>query len=52
MFKLGDRVKILRLRQTKKELLDAYINFPIEVVEVSGQLGVNRPDIKLKYMDV
>lgn len=35
ILKVGDRVKVFRLRQFKKELVEYIDNYPIEVIEVS-----------------
>jgi hypothetical protein len=35
MIQVGDRVKVVRMRQFKKELVEEFNDYPIEVVEVS-----------------
>jgi len=35
MIKVGDRVKVVRMRQFKKELVEEFNDQPIEVVEIS-----------------
>jgi hypothetical protein len=35
MIQVGDRVKVIRMWQFKKELVEEFNNYPIEVVEIS-----------------
>lgn len=48
MIKVGDRVKVVRLRQFKKELVEEFNDQPIEVVEISeAWVGSTRYKIEM-----
>jgi hypothetical protein len=49
MIEVGDRVKVVRMRQFKKELVEEFNDQPIEVVEISeAWVGSTRYKIEMK----